>query len=203
MPSPSPSSTEKSDMSSSQLSSGSKEDHLTSTFQSYKDLSGKRILTETKDFLSQGIHYAANEDVASKGEFIYNKEIKGDIFIPKDNECKLSEIVLSGIFEIDARNFFLTSDGKWNVNNSLNTHFYQVKPSCHLLPVERDRDFNFSREDFPTIVTNLRQIEKLKNPHNTQGTYSCIVEEHGHPIAIKLSHHLFVVRQLIFKHSPY
>jgi hypothetical protein len=190
-------------MSSSQPSSGSKEDHLTSTFQSYKDYLAREFLPKPKtSFLKASTTQQMKTSLVNENSFTI-KEIKGDIFIPKDNECKLSEIVLSGIFEIDARNFFLTSDGKWNANNSLNTHFYQVKPSCHLLPVERDKDFKFSKEDFPTIITNLRQIEKLKNPHNTQSTYSCIVEEHGHPIAIKLSHHLFVVRYLTFTHSPY
>jgi hypothetical protein len=198
MSSPSPSSTVQTDMSSSQPSSALKDTEDSSqdidTFKSYKILSGEQILVQTKNLLSKGIHYGATPNLIAKGEFTYNKDIKGDIFVPKDKN-KLSELVISGIFEIDARNYFLTSDGKWNANNSLNTHFQQVKPSCHLLPVERDKEFAFSYEDFPTIVANLRQIEKIKNPHNTQGTYSTIVEEHGHPIAIKLSHHLFIVRR--------
>ena len=196
MSSPSPLSTEKSNMSTSQQSSRSEhleDDTSAPVFRSYKNFSGDKILDETKKLSSEGIHYAGNQNLANKGEFTYNKDIRGDIFVPKDNN-KLSELVLSGIFEIDARNYFLTSDGKWNANNSLNTHFHQVKPSCHLLPIERDKEFSFSADDFPTIIANLRQIERLKNPHNNQGTYSTIVEDHGHPVAIKLSHQLFVVR---------
>lgn len=36
-------------------------------------------------------------------------------------------------FDIDAKSFFMTSDGKWNPNNTLGTCFdhWQVKPSRH------------------------------------------------------------------------
>jgi hypothetical protein len=56
--------------------------------------------------------------------------------VPKETQSSLSECIFTGVFQIDARNFFLTSDGKWNANNSLSTQLDQVKPSCHLLPVQ-------------------------------------------------------------------
>ena len=48
----------------------------------------------------------------------------------------------------------MTSDGKWNANNTIGTHFEQVKPSCHL-PVQRDPDFAFSSDNFSSIIANL------------------------------------------------
>jgi hypothetical protein len=93
MSSPSPSLTLQTDMSSSQLSSVSKdiEDHPhdVATLKSYKTLSGEQILAETKDLLSEGIYYGAIPNLVTKGEFLYNKDIKGDVFVPKDKN-KLS-----------------------------------------------------------------------------------------------------------------
>jgi hypothetical protein len=65
------------------------------------------------------------DNICSLCEFVYNKDIKGDMLVPKDNDmkAKTSEFILSGIFAIDARNFFMTSDGKWNPNDTLGMHF--------------------------------------------------------------------------------
>jgi hypothetical protein len=191
MSSPSPSSTQKTDMSSSDISSQT--DSNTPPFHSYKDLSGDEILIKTKQLQSEGIHYAAKENLVSQGEFVFNKNIRGDVFVPKDKNNNLSEYILTGIFQVEPRDFFFTSDGKWNANNPLGTRFDQVKPSCHLVPIERDEEFSFSKEDYPTIIANIRQIENLANPRKTRDVYSTIVEDHERRIAIKLTHQLFIV----------
>ena len=164
------------------------------TIVSYRDLSGPEIFQQLRALQSDGIHYAADKDIISQCEFVFNRDVKGDILVPKETESPLSEFVLTGIFQIDARNFFLTSDGKWNSNNPLGTHFDQVKPSCHLLPVQRDHDFIFSSTDFLTIVSNLRAIESLANTRKTHDNLSVIIGDAGQSSAIKLTHHLFVVR---------
>lgn len=87
----------------------------------------------------------------------------------------------------------MTSDGKWNANNTLGTRFEQVKLSCRLLPVEKKEEFTFSSDDFPKIISNIRAIESLANPRKTRDAFSVIIEEMGQPPAIKLSHQLFVV----------
>ena len=69
--------------------------------------------------------------------FTYQKDLKGEILFPKNNTNNISELVFAGVFEIDTRNFFMTSDSKWNSNNPLGTCFNQVKPSCRLLPIQR------------------------------------------------------------------
>jgi hypothetical protein len=97
MVSPPPSSTVGSDSPSQHLSTNNNE----TIFHSYRDLSASEILTETKDLQSQGIIYATKENIASECEFIYNKDITGNILVPKDKTNKISEFVLTGIFEID------------------------------------------------------------------------------------------------------
>ena len=164
-----------------------------STFDSNRDLSGPAVLQQLADFRSKGIHYAADTNIASQCEFIFNKDIRGDMLVSKTTDSSPSEFVLSGIFEIDARNFFMTSDGKWNPNNSLRTRLEQVKPTCHLLPVQRNIDFSFSLNHFPAIINNLRAIEALANPRKTHGSSSVIVGDTLPSSAIKLTHHLFSV----------
>jgi hypothetical protein len=165
---------------------------------SYRELSGEQIFQELQELQRQGIFYAADKNISSQCEFFYNKDLKGDMLIPKDSENELSEYVLTGIFQIDAHNFFMTSDGKWNSNNVIGTHFHQVKPTCHLLPVQRNPEFEFSYTDFPSIIGNLHAIESLANPRKTRDTTSIVIGESGQLSSIKLTHHLFVVRRFFF-----
>ena len=164
------------------------------TFHSYRDCSEQDILNDIRNLKSVGIHYATIDNIASQCEFVFNKTIKGEILLEKTSQ---KEFILSGVFEIDARRYFMTSDGKWNVNNSFNTHFRQVKPSCNLISPQRNTDIHFSQNDFPTIIGNIRAIENLANPRKSRDAHSLIIEEPGQPPAIRLTHHLFIVRPLI------
>ena len=165
---------------------------------------GQKILSEILELRDQEIYYAAMDDICSLCEFVYNKDIKGDMLVPKDDnmKAKTSEFILSGIFTIDARNFFMTLDGKWNANNTLCMRFEQVKLSCRLLPVEKKEEFAFSSDDFPKIVSNIHAIESLANPHKSRDAFSIIIGETGQPSGIKLSHQLFVVSHLHLSPSP-
>lgn len=180
----SPSSTQGSNLASSN------NEHSLREFDSYRELSGSEIFAEIQDLQSKGITYAGNENIASQCEFVYNKTIKGSTLVTKDNA---SEFILSGVFEIDAKNFFMTSDAKWNSNNTIGLPFHQVKPSCLLLPVERNESFSFSSNHFPTIINNLRAIENLGNPRRSRDAASVII---GDPPAIKIVHPLFIVRYI-------
>jgi hypothetical protein len=71
--------------------------------------------------LLDGIHYAADKHIASQCKFIFNRDLKGDVLVSKKTQSSLSEYFLTGVFQINARKFFLTSDGKWNPNNLLGT----------------------------------------------------------------------------------
>ena len=167
--------------------------HSPPPFTSYRDLTGNEIYKDLQDLDSKGIHYAVDKKVSLHSEFIYNKDIKGDILVPKNTKNDLSEYILAGIFEIDGRNFFMTSDGKWSSTNPIGTHLHQVKPSCHLLPVQRDTEFNYSSNDFPSIINNLHAIENIANSRKSRDVTSVVVGDSGHPTAIKLTHHLFTV----------
>lgn len=183
MSSQAPSSTQPSEQSSSTPSSPS--NISSSSFSSYRDLTADEIFQELRQLQLQGIYYAGDKINTSHFNFVYNKALNGDILISKDPDSNLSEIVLAGIFEIDGRNFFMTSDGKWNSSNPLGTQLSQVKPSCFLL---RDHDFIHSSKDFPSIVGNIRAIEYLANPRKSHDVASFIGND-----SLKLTHHLFVV----------
>lgn len=93
---------------------------------------------------------------------------------------------------MDTHNFFMTSNGKWNQNNQFGTRFDQVKPSCHLLPVECDSTFSYSTDDFSSIISNIQAIESLANPGKAREHVSVIMDKLN-LVTIKLSHHLFMV----------
>lgn len=157
---------------------------------SYEDMSVSEIVTELHNLQSEGIHYAADNDLDSQCEFVYNKSLKGSVLIPKDNASKTSEFILAGVFQIDPRNFFMTSDGKWNQNNAINSRFDQVKPSCHLGPIQRNEDFSLVNDQFSILINNIRTIQNLANPQKSRDVSNFIV---GNPPTIKITHHLFVV----------
>ena len=187
MSSPPASSSFPSEISSSSTLSQSNTHESEDVNQSYQHSTEPEELTNIHQLQNEGIHYAADDYVRSQCEFVFKKDIKGEILAPKDKDAKFSEFILTGVFEIDPRSFFMTSDGKWNCNNPLNTRFEQVKPTCHLLPVMRNEDFSFSTNDFPTILSNLRA---MKDPRKSRDTYSVILSDTN---AIKLTHRLFTV----------
>lgn len=117
-----------------------------------------------------------------------------DVLVPKKNNRDLSEFILTGVFEVDRCNFFMTSDGKWTSENAVKSRFHQVKPSCLLLPVRRHPEFAFSSNDYPSIVENIRAIESSTNPRKSKEDASILINDSGISPAIKVIHHLFIVR---------
>ena len=178
----------------------SDDNNSSSTFTSYRNMTSSEILTEIKQYEANGIHYLGNDNIVDLCTFTYQKDIKGEILIPKNNTNNISELVFAGVYEIDARNYFMTSDGKWNSNNPLGTRFDQVKPSCRLLPVQRD-GFSSIENDYSTTIANIRAIENLGNPRKSRDCHSIIIDEPGQPSQIKLYHHLFTVSYLSFLFS--
>jgi hypothetical protein len=148
------------------------------------------IQTDIQELKSQGIHYAGDENLTSQCEFKYDKNIKGEMLVAKDTK---NEFILCGVFEIDARSYFMTSDGKWNASNTAGTRFDQARATCQLLPTDRDSDLSFSKQDFPTIITNLHAIETLANPKKSRDTFSNVQGESPQTNCLRLTHHLFVV----------
>ena len=185
------SSTQYSDVSSPIASSSHDESSISETD---RDFSHIAILQDIHNLQPQGIHYAANDNITSHCKFFYNKDLKGEILVPTKSPS-VSEFLLAGVFQINARSFFMTSDGKWNSNNTLGNRFDQVRPSCHLSPVQHDSELAFSIEDYPAIVANIRAIENLPGHHKNREVHSILIEEPGQPPIIKLVHHLFVEKK--------
>ena len=184
--------------SSATQNSSSSNDETSTLITSYRDMREADILAEIKKFEENGIHYLGNENIASLYNFVYDKDVKGEVLVPKDNSNDISESVFSGVFEIDARNFFMTSDGKWNSKNPLGTRFDQIKPSCRLLAPRRDNSLFIFNNDFPKIIANIQAIENFGNSRTFRDTHSIVLEETGQPTQIRLSHHLFSVCFFIY-----
>ena len=165
---------------------------------SNRDLTGRQILEAMRQLRPQGIYYAGDEIDDQQYDFVYNNALRGDILIPKEPHPDISEFILTGVFEVDGRNFFMTSDGKWVAGNAIKTQLHQVKPSCLLVPVRRNEDFSFSSNDFPSVIGNIHAIESFANPRKSKEDASIVVNEIGGSPAIKIVHHLFVVRSFTF-----
>ena len=124
-----------------------------------------------------------------------NKDVKGEVLIAKVDNKPNSEFVLAGIFRVDTQDFFMTSDGKWNQKNYIESRFEDVQPTCNLILVIRDPDFIYSTKDFPSIIANTHAIENQANPQKKQEHDSILL---NNPVTIKLTHLLFAVWSLFF-----
>jgi len=70
------SSTQQSDLPSSHHNTSHK--NSPESFISYRDRSGSQIFDEIQQLRSQNIYYAAEKDLSSLCEFIFNKDLKGE-----------------------------------------------------------------------------------------------------------------------------
>jgi hypothetical protein len=89
----------------------------------------------------------------------------------------------------------MTSDGNWNQENHIETHFEDTRPTCNLLPVVGHPGFKYSANNFPSIIANIHAIENQAQPHETRECNSVVLND---PVAIRLTHHLFVVRWFFY-----
>lgn len=134
-----------------------------SSFSHWDEL-GDEILHRLQGLASEDVLYLGNADVNSKCDFFFNKDINSNILIPKDTFEAPTELLLAGVFEVGACDFFMTSDAKFNPSGT-SMRFEQIKLHCHLIPVQRDSQFRFSASDFSTVVANIHAIEKKISDH--------------------------------------
>ncbi|KAI6148713.1 hypothetical protein BKA82DRAFT_18509 [Pisolithus tinctorius] len=114
----------------------------------------------------------------------------GDIAILKGDSEDVTELVLSGVFEIDHQGFFMAPEGGFNPKNTFNREFSDTKLTCNLLAVQHDTVYGFTQQDFPLIISNIRALEKLMPLKKGETLLSCVRESRGMP-CIRLSHALF------------
>jgi hypothetical protein len=166
---------------------------------SHRDDSENNILERLRNLESHGIAYLGDKDIAAKTAFFFNKDINGDVLIRKDSSTTShpTELLLAGIFEIDARNFFMSSDAKYNSSSNTLSRFDQIKLQCHLIPV-RHSDFVQSFKVFPSVVTNIQTIEKTATGRRGHDDISILTGSYASPTGIKLVHQLFKVCKLFF-----
>src|SRR5690349_8425597 len=65
---------------------------------------------------TDGVHYAGDPDLALRAEFL-NGGLEGNHLVEKSDNPVPSEFILSGIFEIDRVNFWLTATGNYSLGN--------------------------------------------------------------------------------------
>ena len=159
-------------------------------FTSFRNLSETDILQNLCMLLSKGIHYLGDKNINDLCVFVFNNNMKGDMLVLKGSQKPYTKFIVTGIFRINPRNFFMISDGRWMSMNTFNSPFEQVKISCQLCPLEPDSGFDISIKNFPTVLSNIWAIESLANPRKTHQHHSILCEN---PTAIKLSHLLFIV----------
>ena len=124
-------------------------------FTSFRNLSETDILQNLCTLLSKGIHYLGDKNINDLCVFVFNNNMKGDMLILKGSQKPYTKFVVTGIFQINPRNFFMISDGRWTSTNTFNSPFERVKLSCQLRPLEPDSRFDISIKNFPTVLSNI------------------------------------------------
>jgi len=104
--------------------------------------------------------YAASANIGEDAEYFYGGH-RGSSLIFKGTSGEAEEYLLSGIFEVDHRDCYLSLDGSFDPNNALRQALSDVKLNCRLRPVQRDPDFAFSVQDWPLFIKNIKKLEDM------------------------------------------
>ncbi|KAI6146302.1 hypothetical protein BKA82DRAFT_142859 [Pisolithus tinctorius] len=134
--------------------------------------------------------YAATPNLAGCIEFFFGSTT-GDVAVLKSNNDEPTELVLSGIFEIDCQGFFMGADGGYSSKNTFSHTFAETKLTCNLLAVQQDVVYGSTQHDFSLIISNIRALEKLVPLKKGESLLSSVHESQGMP-CIRLSHALFM-----------
>ena len=59
--------------------------HIIDPTESYQNLSAPEIFKEIQELLTNSIPYAANKEITSQCEYVFNRDFKGDVLVPKKN----------------------------------------------------------------------------------------------------------------------
>ncbi|KIN95116.1 hypothetical protein M404DRAFT_166677 [Pisolithus tinctorius Marx 270] len=133
--------------------------------------------------------YGTTAQLASRAEF-FQGGFSGDIAVVKDSGDETTELLISGIFQVDRQNFFMGPEGAYMPMGAFKREFSETKLSCQLIAVQRDAAFKTACADFPAIVGNIRGLERLIPSKKGTTLVSCIREANG-VSSIRVSHSLF------------
>ncbi|KAI6156923.1 hypothetical protein BKA82DRAFT_25961 [Pisolithus tinctorius] len=133
--------------------------------------------------------YAATPNLAARAEFFFGGAT-GDVTILKGKVDDVSELVLSGVFEIDRQGFFMGAEGGYSPKNTFSHNFVDTKLTCNLVAVQHDAVYGSTKDDFLLIISNIRALEKIIALKKGETLVSCVHESCG-LLCIRLSHALF------------
>ncbi|KAI6147931.1 hypothetical protein BKA82DRAFT_163667 [Pisolithus tinctorius] len=162
------------------------------------DLSESRVASEAPVSSSSVVEnlkdstvaiYTALPNLVAHAEFFFSRAT-GDVTVLKDGTDDVMELVLSGMFEIDCQGFFMSPEGGYTAKNAFGCDFVETKLTCNLLTVQCDSVYSSTQQDFVSIISNIRALEKLMPMKKGETLLSCIRESRGQP-CIRLSHALF------------
>jgi hypothetical protein len=137
-------------------------------------------------------YYLGDVGLDQKCEFFVGGMAGNSLVVKGDNETPL-KFILSGVFEIDRRDFYFTPDASFDPANNFGATLEKAKASCWLLPVKRNPLYDFSKTHFPTYIANLNNLENKAPAPPQAERQSCIVQTNEGTSAIKLTHALFEV----------
>ncbi|KIO09447.1 hypothetical protein M404DRAFT_131598 [Pisolithus tinctorius Marx 270] len=132
-------------------------------------------------------------NLAARVEFFFGGT-SGDVTVLKCDTDDVTELVLSGIFKIDRQGFFMGPEGGFSPKNAFSHDFVDTKLTCNLLAVQRDVVYASTQCDFPSIILNIRALEKLVPLKKGESLLSSVCESRGMP-CIRLSHALFIKKE--------
>ncbi|KAI6142166.1 hypothetical protein BKA82DRAFT_30531 [Pisolithus tinctorius] len=133
--------------------------------------------------------YAATPNLAAQAEFFFGGET-GNVTILKGKVDNVSELVLSGVFEIDCQGFFMGAEGRYLPKNTFSHDFVDMKLTCNLVAIQHDAVYGSTKDNFPLIISNIRALEKIIALKKGETLVSCVHESCGLP-CVHLSHALF------------
>jgi hypothetical protein len=137
---------------------------------------------------SAGGFYAGTPRLAYHAKYFTGGK-DGNILITKGLDDE--EFIIHGVFQISRNDFFFTPDGNFNPSNVFHGRLADWKLSCQLTAA-CSKTFDFSSEDFPTVLNNVSAFENLVPKERHYETLSVIRGTVGHR-SIKLTHRLFEV----------
>ncbi|KIO14869.1 hypothetical protein M404DRAFT_929018, partial [Pisolithus tinctorius Marx 270] len=133
--------------------------------------------------------YTVTPNLAARAEFFFGGATS-DVTILKGEVDDVSELVLSGVFEIDHQGFFIGAEGRYLPKNAFSCDFVDTKLTCNLVAVQHDAVYGSTKDDFPLIISNIRALEKIIALKKGETLVLCVHESHGLP-CVCLSHALF------------
>ena len=172
--------------------------HSASTSSAGQRPTGDEILQNLRNRTDS--HYLGNQDLDKKSEYFIGGVTGNQLVLIADDDNPI-EFLVTGVFEIDRRDFYFTADANFDPSNKFNGQFSKSKATCRLLPVKRHPMYDFAKKHFPMYISSIAALERKAPAPQTATIQSSIVNTDEGSQAIKLTHALFQVQS--FRHPKF